>query len=195
MIVGDHFHIRSTESGRYMQHWWKSQFVSAEESKFIGVWPRKSAERNLAARCKEFAGDYELIPIAACGCCARSPAKGDECTIHQVFSDGDMHIWRCDKHLGRNPCIIPACGVTFAHRNGTSYQTSFICGKHWRQAPKFMRDAVIRVERLAKRRKGAGWTETLRNRHSRLWYRTIRAVIDGHRVDMTEINKMFGWDA
>ncbi len=107
-------------------------------------------------------------------------------------------IYRCEKHVGRNPCCIVGCGRTFAHRTddidgrgAEGYGWTLMCGRHWRQAPKYMRDAVARVRRDAKRQ---GWTDGNLGRHSRLWERCRRAIETGETLDEAEIGRLCGWD-
>lgn len=107
-------------------------------------------------------------------------------------------VYRCERHVGRNPCCIPGCRRTYAHaqadkdgRGPEDYSWRLICGSHWRMAPKFMRDAVSRVRRSARRH---GWTDRHHRRHSRLWDRCRRAIESGERLDEAEIARMFGWD-
>lgn len=113
----------------------------------------------------------------------------------------DVHgkpVWRCDRHVGRNPCCIEGCGRTFAHKGDTDgrgaedYSWRVMCGRCWRKAPKFMRDAVARVRRDARRQ---GWTDRNHAPHGRLWERCRRAIEQGQHLDQAEIERMFGWDA
>lgn len=117
-----------------------------------------------------------------CHCCGRdSFATGD---LRRVGAE----IWSCQKHLGRIPCCVPGCGRTFKLAPGEDYSYVVMCGDHWRMAPKYMRNAVARVRRQAKKR---GWTDAMQNRHSRLWHRCKRAVIEP-RIDMSEIDMLVG---
>jgi hypothetical protein len=144
----------------------------------------------------------------ACGGCGAPIARVNDARTGGTFANfhgvrlvagtaGEADaVYRCEKHVGRNPCCIPGCGRTYAHRGDTDgrgaedYSWRLICGGHWRQAPKFMRDALSRVRRQAKR---TGWTDRQHARHSRLWSRCVRAILAGH-VDRREIDRMFGWD-
>lgn len=149
----------------------------------------------------------------ACGCCGvpiaaindlRSGTSVRVDNVHGVrlvagCAKDPRAIWRCEKHVGRNPCCIAGCGRTFVHsqadkdgRGPEDYNWTIICGRHWRLAPKRMRDAVSRVRRDARRQ---GWTERNHQRHHRLWSRCRRAIEAGERVDMAEINRLFGWEA
>jgi hypothetical protein len=100
--------------------------------------------------------------------------------------------------VGRNPCLVEGCRRTFAHnpkdadgRGPEGYNWTIICGAHWRQTPKYMRDAIARVRRLGKQR---GWNDNLHVRHHRLFERCCRAIREGQRLDVSEIERMFGID-
>ena len=132
-----------------------------------------------------------------CGCCG-TPVNGDWKVRFPLTLVGtvDGHgVWRCDRHIGRNPCCIAGCGRTFAHkpdkdgRGAEDYSWTIICGRHWRMAPKFMRDAVARVRRRAK---NDGWIDRHLARHTRLFDRCVRAIRDGQTIDPAEIHRMFG---
>lgn len=89
-------------------------------------------------------------------------------------------------------CLIEGCKHTTARQGGP-----WICGEHWRigcppRSPE--RRAYNRFFRLAKR---YGWSTELRRRYWRFWDALVaraRRRCAGD-VDMTEVNKMFGWDA
>jgi hypothetical protein len=100
-------------------------------------------------------------------------------------------VHRCEKHVGRQPCCIVGCGKTFAIRPGDDYEGEMMCGRHWRQAPKPMRDLERLIRQRAKRK---GWNEKLVRQHYWIWQRARRAVEKGHTFDITAVNKLFGWD-
>jgi hypothetical protein len=109
-----------------------------------------------------------------CHCCGRDCIQAG--SLHRVYGGGGTGVepvWSCYKHLGRLPCIIEGCGRTYRLEADESYATRVVCGRHWRMSPRYMRDAVRRVSRIAAKR---GWDDTLYERHSRLWDRCIRAV-------------------
>jgi hypothetical protein len=136
----------------------------------------------------------------ACGCCGivRQGDWKNAQPMRLVARIDGRPIWRCDRHVGRNPCCIEGCGRTFAHkcdtdgRGAEDYSWRVMCGRCWRKAPKFMRDALARVRRDAKRQ---GWTDRHHARHGRLWERCRRAIEQGQYLDQAEIERMFGWDA
>ena len=119
----------------------------------------------------------------SCGCCG---------TRHGCRPVG-ANQWRCEKHVGRIPCAIEGCGRTYKLAPGDSYSARIICGKHWRLAPKHMRDAVARVRRISTK---ADWPPPMIRRFCRLWERTFRAAQEAARgdINMAEINRVMGWD-
>lgn len=123
---------------------------------------------------------FYLVPAPACGCC------GQTWCITAV-----QGRWRCTKHLSRLPCMIEGCGKTFAMKGDDTYDNTVICGKHWRQAPKFMRNRVTRIRRIAKRR---GWSPRLWRLDNTAWNLCLRSIRSGHQLHETEINKLFGWE-
>lgn len=158
-----------------------------------GRWTRENAEKliPMLEAMDVRLGEVAVVPAPACGCCG----AWERDRISIVRDDGGAEAVRCERHAGRLPCIIEGCGRTFALRPGDSYRHSVVCGAHWRQGPKRMRDAVARVRRIAKRR---GWSDAMIERHHRLWMRTIRAIRqrgdvggEGH-IDIAEIEAMFG---
>lgn len=134
------------------------------------------------------------VPAKArrCGCCGSPDAS---IVVEETFAA--YPVYRCERHVGRNPCCIPGCGRTFAHntenadgRGAEDYSWIIICGRHWRLVPRYMRDIVSRVRRDARRQ---GWTQRNRRRHGRLWERCRRAILEGQRLDADEIERMFGF--
>jgi hypothetical protein len=125
----------------------------------------------------------------SCGCCGKTVAYGTNLTFVAINPHSFERIWRCEKHIGRAPCLIDNCGRTFALKGDEDYGVAFVCGTHWRQAPKKMRDAVRRVERLATRY--GGWNQQLMRRHSRLFDRCVTAIKDHCMIDIAEIEAMF----
>lgn len=118
--------------------------------------------------------------VLRCQCCGALEAKLLEC-----------NVVRCERHVGRNPCIVEDCGRTWPTRD---YAVRMVCGKHWRIAPKHMRDVESRIRREARKR--GQWTLRLLRRHERVWNRCIRAIdaaLAGD-VDMREIERLMGWD-
>lgn len=206
----DLWQIMSPESRRFVRLDWRSPGFAAGEkprpaTKLVifeddpikaDMWGRNGVEARLADERYPMQRDrLVIVPAPQCGCCGHTECTWTDPAERQLrMVAGNWHpnsqVWRCEKHVGRNPCCIDGCGKTFAHRKDEGYYGTVICTVHWRQAPKYMRDAVARIRKLAKRR---GWTESLCQRHDRLWNRTYRAIVESSRLDSTEINKMFGW--
>lgn len=113
-----------------------------------------------------------------CECCGANPHGRDRPRrgLQQV-ADG---TWRCEKHVGRNPCAIEGCGKTRASKHPAS--DSHLCGPHWKMAPHPLKLVYRRLWRLAKRnvrrRIGdeQGWTENLSSRYWRNWYRLVEGA-------------------
>lgn len=143
----------------------------------------------------------EVVPMAQCGCCGttkrQKPSgrfyRGEFKCVDQI--DGEP-IWRCEKHVGRAPCCVAGCGKTFALRAGEGYDVTYICGKHWRMAPKRFRDLVALIRKRAKKR---GWTDKLYRQHNFFWHQAVLRVDRPEEFSrppaevMAEIDKMFGW--
>lgn len=123
-----------------------------------------------------------LVRTECCGCCgANSYGRGMPWRKIQVVAEG---VYRCKKHVGRSPCCIDGCGKTWALKGDETYEWRFICGRHWREAPKWMRDRVAKLRKLAKRR---GWTEKLVRVHSMAWDRCIDTILARRAVPAVEI--------
>lgn len=128
---------------------------------------------------------YTIHTVPTCACCGWFANEERKVTEPEAG-----HV-RCEKHVGRNPCIIDGCGRTFD--NDGHYTTRFVCGKHWRMAPAELRKSVKRIEKMAKK---IGWKLVLRKRHTQLWDRAIKRIegVLAGDIDMEEINKLMGWD-
>lgn len=125
--------------------------------------------------------------VPRCLCCGNLLPQGPLQLVAR-WPDGAGEF-RCDKHLKRLPCLIRGCGRTFAFQPGDDYSVRVVCGRHWRQAPAYMRAAVSRVRAIGRKR---GWTEALAGRHHRLWLRTVRAIEQGQHLDIAAIEREFG---
>jgi hypothetical protein len=119
--------------------------------------------------------------VSSCRCCGERAAPN----------------LRCAKHQGRNPCAIDGCRRTTSAPRGRLADDSWMCGEHWRRyVPPHskVRRAYHRFWRTAKK---TGWTPELVRRFNRFWdglvTRARRASTDG-RIDIAEINQLFGWD-
>lgn len=208
MIGADAFQIQHRVTGLFLQvdgwgpdnafaYYWKSEQTEA------GTWRGSEVDRFLMDRPEQFANEpLRKVPGPACGCCGArywSANRYDATRPKMVVESANplRRVWRCEKHIGRNPCCIEGCKRTFAHkddgdgRGAESYHWTVMCGHCWRQAPKWMRDRVTKIRRLARRR---GWTEQISRLHSMAWGACHRAIVNGRRLDEAEINKMFGWD-
>lgn len=131
----------------------------------------------------------EIVAAPACGCCGAGSfitAKGVRTYDALVMTPAG---WRCPKHIGRNPCLIEGCGRTFdaTDRPGTT----FICGTHWREAPKYMRRRVTKLRKAGEKRH---WPPRYIRAHKKAFDLAVRAVKEGRSMDIDEINKMMGWE-
>lgn len=133
---------------------------------------------------------FELVPGIACGCCGKFSSYGGH-PMNSDFRQVTPDHWRCEKHVGRLPCIIEGCGRTFAMKPEDSYYTRSVCGRHWRQAPLRIRKHCAAIGKKARK---YGWTDRLIALHNSAWERAIRTIQHGHQLDMHEINRLFGWD-
>ncbi len=125
--------------------------------------------------------------VPRCYCCGSLSIQGPLWRV-LVSATGETEF-RCEKHLRRLPCAIDGCGRTFAMKAGWHYGDQIVCGHHWRQSPKYMRSALSRVSRIARR---TGWSESLYARHHRLFNRIVRAISDGQNLDIAAIEREFG---
>lgn len=112
------------------------------------------------------------------------------------FTVGSQRHYRCAKHVGRNPCAIEGCARTTKASHGYS-SDDWLCGAHWRaHVPPHsaLRRTYRRFFKLAKKR--GDWDDALKARFWRFWRGLIERARWRERgdIDMTEINKLFGWD-
>jgi bacterioferritin-associated ferredoxin len=215
MILADAFQIRNIETGEFLQcrivippsrDWSRAAVWGYDwhaDPQTAGAWTEGHIDRFLLEPgCLPRAFDglkLEKVRAPACGCCGGLPREMVDdrwqLALRRFKRRGEI-FWRCEKHVGRNPCCIEGCGKTFAlqpdkdGRGAEDYSWRIMCGKCWRQAPKWMRDRVAKIRKLARRR---GWSERIHRLHHMAWEACYRAIVDGRRLDMTEINKMFGW--
>jgi hypothetical protein len=122
-----------------------------------------------------------LVRCPACECCGANPWGRDR-TRRPVTRVADG-TWRCERHVGRNPCIAEGCGKTRAGKRPSS--NNAICGFHW----KMVRPRLKRIDRaLWKRHKKlGGWTDRLTDIYWRNWERIIadvRAKISGNPAEI-----------
>lgn len=126
-----------------------------------------------------------IEPAPICACCGRTRFRA---TLIKV----DHNQWRCDRHVGRNPCVVEGCGRT---RDGSRPRLDiWICGRHWKLVPRRLRDVHKRLWRL--QRKSGGWTTTLNARYWRIWPRLVVAAQRAARgegdLDIAAIEREFG---
>lgn len=104
--------------------------------------------------------------------------------------------FRCEKHRGRNPCVIDGCKrSTKAPKSDELSCDDWFCSEHWRAfvppgSPE--RRIYHRFFRVAKR---YGWTPKRREAFWRVWRRLVsraRARARGD-LDVAEINRVMGW--
>jgi hypothetical protein len=125
-------------------------------------------------------GVYEMVVRKvrrqACECCGANPYRFDW-KPRRPIQEVEDGTWRCEKHVGRNPCAIEGCGKTRASRRPRS--DYYLCGAHWKMVPHRLKLVYQRLWRLAKanarRRIGdeQGFTEQLNDRYWRNWRRII----------------------
>lgn len=138
------------------------------------------------------ASQWEIVDHPCCGCCG----------YHYRLREPVAGLYRCDKHSDRNPCAIEGCLRTIAVRSNLNDGRYWLCSEHWRVAcppgsPE--RRVYLRIRRAARKRGykvTERWPQTMENRYWRIWSRIVaigRARCAGD-IDMTEINKLFGWD-
>lgn len=121
-----------------------------------------------------------------CYCCGKAVS---EVGYLQCAQRGEgWQVWVCEKHVGRTPCCVPGCGRTFKLLANEDYTCEYLCGRHWRSAPKYMRLAVARVRRIGNK---TDWPENVCRRYTRLWLRCKRAILDG-KIDLGEIETIIG---
>jgi hypothetical protein len=158
------------------------------------------------ARCRAWveqrpdAEQFEVKRAPACSCCGAINTIGIRMDVVRVAARAAGPIYRCAKHRESNPCAVDGCDRT---RGAARYHDDrlFLCVEHWKLAcpPRSPARAVynrlFRLQRALTGKNGA-WPQELDNRYWRVWgaiVRRARSETAGD-VDMTEINKLFGWD-
>jgi len=111
--------------------------------------------------------------------------------------------WRCRKHAKSNPCAIEGCSRS-RKADGILHDGRYwVCATHWRIVcpPRSAeRREYLRFFRIAKRiglDQNDRWPEPLERRFWRYFAGLVRRGRQrcSGDMDMTEINRMFGWDA
>lgn len=154
----------------------------------VGAFPRSRAIE-LAASVEWPYGrrHVRVVPAPVCACCGKNKFLA---TLKEVALEPRQ--WRCEAHIGRNPCLIEGCGRTRAATRPNL--TGFICGTHWKLVPRDMRLVYNRIWRLQK--KSGGWTDLLVHRYWRIWARICTAAVKASRgevdLDIAQIEAMFG---
>jgi len=116
--------------------------------------------------------EVRKVRMPACGCCGANPSGYNP--PWRPIREVAPGIWRCEKHVDRNPCCIAGCGKTFAHKGDDSYENRVMCGKCWRQAPRWMRDREARIRKLCNKR---GWPHRLARLHGMAWEACHRKIV------------------
>jgi len=149
-----------------------------------GLWQR-FVDREPEWKC--VADQYEVRPAPGCNCCGER-----HYTMHLAGE-----IARCEKHRDRNPCAVEGCRRTCA-AEGRLANDQFLCSEHWRRfvPPRSkLRRAYHRFFQITKKR--GGWDRPLERRFRRFWRALINRVRSQHengRIDVAEINQLFGWE-
>lgn len=130
------------------------------------------------------------MSVFRCLVCKRGPDAG---ALFRVSRTGREGVWACSEHRERIKCVVPDCVRTASREKRGS---EWICSEHWRRyvPPR------SRLRRLYhahfRRAKRLGWDDKRTAQFWRFWEWLVDGVIaratEGH-IDMTEINKLFGW--
>lgn len=128
-----------------------------------------------------------------CSCCGDRPFRDLVCVRPDI--DPVKRSYRCQKHRDRNPCAIEGCQRT-RPAEGRWADDQHLCAEHWRRFVPPRSAARRAYHRFFRTAKKTDWTPELRRRFWRFWdglvKRARRQSVEG-RLDMTEINQMFGW--
>lgn len=151
-------------------------------------------------------GDIDLtgvrvVSCPVCACCGydHMSTVSIAAVVHHIRPE--LRRYRCWRHLERNPCAVEGCEKTRAAKGHFS-NDAYLCRDHWRQVcpPRSQPRAVVnRLFRLARKRgygRAEDWSRDLETRYWRVWGALVaraRSQTSGD-LDMTEINKLMGWD-
>lgn len=123
----------------------------------------------------------------ACRCCGEAA---------MFFIRAHPETFRCRKHEKRNPCIVDGCSRTVTAEGVPLSNDQFICSEHWRRyvppGSRARRTYNAHVRRMKKK----GYTLQRHRAWIRFWDTLVlmvrRRSTEG-RIDMAEIDRMFGW--
>lgn len=203
MLTPDAFQIQAKESGKFLRTAFRSPGFAVgetprpvqwfaffeEDPAEADTWRYEHAASTLADERYPIQRErMRIVPAPRCGCCGSlwwRDASSDSGRLKLVVDH--VHparkVWRCEKHMARNPCCIEGCRKTFAHKGDDSYDGRVMCGRCWRQAPKWMRDRESKIRRLGKRR---GWDDRLCRLHHMAWEACRRWIERVRRADPAE---------
>ena len=131
---------------------------------------------------------YAIAQHPFCYCC------GEFVAFNAWNGEPFDALWRCPKHLDRNPCAIEGCRCTTDRRGHEARSDQYLCAKHWR--PLTTKRERAQYSLLWRRGKKLDWPYHCRRRLERFWDQLVaraRRRAEGD-IDMREINKLFGWN-
>jgi hypothetical protein len=104
--------------------------------------------------------------------------------------------FRCERHIGRNPCAINGCKKsTKAPASGELSMDDYLCPRHWRQFVPVGSPARRIYNRFFRRARRYGWTTKSKRAFWRFWYGLVRRArrSSAGDIDVREINRVMGW--
>lgn len=176
---------------------WLPQNGRYPQSRYpAGVWPWARVREIVKGLEGPFVDGQKLQvgleSAKVCPCCGKHSYQ-EPLTLVLHHENDLRRQYRCEKHVGRLPCLIAGCGRTFKLTGDDCYQVRVICGRHWRLAPRYMRD---RVRSLRKKAERLNWPVRLQRLYSQAFELTVRAaerrLNDEGFIDVAEIERMFG---
>ena len=158
VITRDSHQLRSIETGRFVRiecvsqgfaagetpkpiQWWH---VLVEDPREADYWPKAHIERARQEGLHTLdLALFENVPAPACACCGSQYRIWSGSSRKAPWLDLEqpgVGIWRCRKHVGRNPCAIEGCTRTRA-ADRTYGDDQWLCAEHWRRfcPPRSMR--------------------------------------------------------
>lgn len=188
VVPSERAYLAATEDEWVQPHFWSPP--RPKELKRIGTFSRSRA-RELVEAAEWPYGPREITIERApcCACCGRTRFTA---TLKRVGEYDAPKQWRCEQHVGRNPCVVEGCSRTCAGRHPNL--SSYICGRHWKLVPRSMKLVYSRIWRLQK--KSGGWTDTLIARYWRIWPRIVSVAVNkargGEYLDLAALEREFG---